>query len=155
MSYANDMVPTVEKAARTDAGLASQLRLSVMRLRRRLANERHPDNELSLGAMAVLGSLYRHGELTVGELATLELVQPPSMTRTVTCLEERGHVVRRRHDTDGRQVVVGLTETGKATVLADRRSRDAWLARRLSDLTPHERAVLREAAPILERLSSS
>ncbi len=155
MSYANDMVPTVEKAARTDAGLASQLRLSVMRLRRRLANERHPDNELSLGAMAVLGSLYRHGELTVGELATLELVQPPSMTRTVTCLEELGHVVRRRHDTDGRQVVVGLTETGKATVLADRRSRDAWLARRLSDLTPHERAVLREAAPILERLSSS
>ena len=106
MSYANDMVPTVEKAARTDAGLASQLRLSVMRLRRRLANERHPDNELSLGAMAVLGSLYRHGELTVGELATLELVQPPSMTRTVTCLEELGHVVRRRHDTDGRQVVV-------------------------------------------------
>jgi len=155
MSYANDMVPTVEKAARTDAGLASQLRLSVMRLRRRLANERHPDNELSLGAMAVLGSLYRHGELTVGELATLELVQPPSMTRTVTCLEELGHVVRRRHDTDGRQVVVGLTETGKATVLADRRSRDAWLARRLSDLTPHERALLREAAPILERLSSS
>ena len=155
MTYANDMVPTVEKAARTDAGLASQLRLSVMRLRRRLATERHPDNELSLGAMAVLGSLYRHGELSVGELATLELVQPPSMTRTVTCLEEAGHVVRRRHDTDGRQVVVALTETGTTTVLADRRSRDAWLARKLSDLTPDERAVLREAAPILERLSTT
>ncbi len=62
--------------------------------------------------MAVLGSLYRHGELTVGELATLERVQPPSMTRTITCLEEAGHVARRRHDTDGRQVVVALTETG-------------------------------------------
>lgn len=155
MSYANDMVPTVEKAARTDAGLASQLRLSVMRLRRRLAHERHPDNELSLGAMAVLGSLYRHGELTVGALATLERVQPPSMTRTVKCLEEGGHVSRRPHDTDGRQVVVALTETGTTTVVADRRSRDAWLARRLSDLTPRERAVLREAAPILERLSTS
>lgn len=149
------MVPTVERAARTDAGLASQLRLSVMRLRRRLANERHPDNELSLGAMAVLGSLYRHGELTVGELATLERVQPPSMTRTITCLEEAGHVARRRHDTDGRQVVVALTETGTTTVLADRRSHDAWLARRLSALTPHERAVLREASPILERLSTT
>ena len=155
MSYANGMVPTVEKAARTDAGLAAQLRLSVMRLRRRLANERHPDNELSLGAMAVLGSLYRHGELTVGELATLELVQPPSMTRTIKCLDEAGHVVRRRHDTDGRQIVVALTETGTTTVIADRRRRDAWLARRLSDLTPHERAVLREAAPILERLSTT
>ena len=107
------MTPTVEKAVRTDAGLASQLRLSVMRLRRRLANERHPDNELSLGAMAVLGSLYRHGELTVGELATLERVQPPSMTRTVTCLEDVGHVGRRRHETDGRQVVVALTDTGR------------------------------------------
>ena len=149
------MTPTVEKAARTDAGLASQLRLSVMRLRRRLANERHPDNELSLNAMAVLGSLYRYGALTVGELAALEMVQPPSMTRTVTCLQDEGHVVRRPHETDGRQVVVELTDTGRGTVLADRRSRDAWLARRLSDLTPHERAVLREAAPILERLSSS
>src|SRR5918998_683613 len=141
------MSPTVEKAARTDAGLASQLRLSVMRLRRRLANERHPDNELSLNAMAVLGSLYRHGELTVGELAAHERVQPPSMTRTITCLEEAGLVVRRRHDTDGRQVVVALTEAGRETVLADRRRRDAWLAQRLRDLTPHERAVLREAAP--------
>jgi DNA-binding MarR family transcriptional regulator len=149
------MTPTVEKAARTDAGLASQLRLSVMRLRRRLANERHPDNELSLNAMAVLGSLHRHGELTVGELAALERVQPPSMTRTVTCLEDLGHVRRRRHDTDGRQVVVVLTDTGRETLLADRRRRDAWLARRLAELTSGERAVLREAAPILERLSSS
>ena len=48
MSYANDM-PTVETVARTDAGLATELRLSVMRLRRRLAAERHPDNPLSLG----------------------------------------------------------------------------------------------------------
>lgn len=149
------MSPTVEKAARTDAGLASQLRLSVMRLRRRLVTERDPDNELSLNTMAVLGSLHRHGALTVGELATLERVQPPSMTRTVTCLEELGHVSRRKHETDGRQVVVELTDTGRETVLADRRRRDAWLARRLSELTPHERAVLREAAPILERLSSS
>jgi DNA-binding MarR family transcriptional regulator len=149
------MSPTVEKAARSDAGLASQLRLSVMRLRRRLANERHPDNELSLNAMAVLGSLHRHGELTVGELAAHERVQPPSMTRTITCLEELGLVVRRRHDTDGRQVVVALTDTGRETLLADRRRRDAWLAQRLRELTPHERAVLREAAPILERLSSS
>jgi len=149
------MSPTVEKAARSNAGLASQLRLSVMRLRRRLATERHPDNELGLNAMAVLGSLHRHGELPVGELAALEGVQPPSMTRTVTCLEEAGHVVRRPHETDGRQVVVVLTDLGRQTLLADRRRRDAWLARRLSELTPHERAVLREAAPILERLSAS
>ena len=152
MSYANDM-PTVEKVARTDAGLASELRLSVMRLRRRLANERHPDNELSLNQMAVLGALYRNGDLALGELAAHERVQPPSMTRTVNCLEEGGYVARRPHETDGRQVLVTLTESGRATVLADRARRDAWLAMRLRDLTPEERAVLRQAAPILERLA--
>jgi DNA-binding MarR family transcriptional regulator len=146
-------MPTVERDARTDAGLAAELRISVMRLRRRLANERHPANELSLGAMAVLGCLYRNGELSVGELAAQERVQPPSMTRTVNCLEDGGYVARRPHDTDGRQVVVVLSEHGRETVLADRARRDAWLARKLKDLTAEERAVLRRAAPILEELA--
>ncbi|MGA8847233.1 MAG: MarR family transcriptional regulator [Nocardioides sp.] len=148
-------MPTVERAARTDAGLASELRLSVMRLRRRLAVERHPDNELSMNAMAVLGALYRNGDLTPGELAARERVRPPSMTRTVACLEVGGHVLRRPHDSDRRQVLVSLTDHGRDTLLADRRRRDEWLAMRLRDLDPDERAVLRAAAPILERLSTS
>ena len=152
MSYAKHM-PTVEKVARTDAGLASELRVSVMRLRRRLANERDPGNDLSINSMAVLGSLFRHGDLTVGELAGLEHVQPPSMTRKVTGLEQGGYVARRSHETDGRVVMVTLTEQGRERVLADRRRRDEWLARRLRELTTEERAVLRAAAPILQRLS--
>ena len=92
MSYANDM-PTAD--LRTDAGLASELRAGVMRLRRRLATERHPDNDLSIGQMVVLGLLVRLGDQTVGELARAERVQPPSMTRTVNCLESDGYVVRR------------------------------------------------------------
>jgi DNA-binding MarR family transcriptional regulator len=148
-------MPTVEMAARTDAGLASELRLSVMRLRRRLANERHPDNPLSMGAMAVLGCLFRHGDLTVGELAAHERVQPPSMTRTVNALEVGGYVTRRAHETDGRQVVVALSEQGRTTLLADRARRDAWLARRLRELSSEERDVLRRAAPLLERLATA
>jgi len=146
-------MPTVENVARTDAGLASELRVSVMRLRRRLANERDPGNDLSIAIMAVLGSLYRHGDLTVGELAGLERVQPPTMTRKITMLEEGGYVSRRAHETDGRVVVVSLTELGRGRVLADRKLRDEWLARQLRDLTPQERDVLRTAAPILQRLS--
>ena len=146
-------MPTVQKVARTDAGLASELRMSVMRLRRRLANERDPDNQLSISVMAVLGALFRHGELTVGELAGFERVQPPTMTRKVTFLEEGGLVSRRPHESDGRVVVVTLTEQGRATVLADRKRRDEWLARQLRDLAPDERDVLRAAAPILQRLS--
>ena len=147
-------MPTVESAARSDAGLASELRIAVMRLRRRLAHERHPDNELSMGAMSVLGCLYRQGELSVGELAAQELVQPPSMTRTVSGLEEAGLVARRAHATDGRQVVVSLTDAGERSVLADRRRRDEWLARRLRELSADDRAVLRKAAPILQRLAA-
>jgi DNA-binding MarR family transcriptional regulator len=142
-------------ASRTDAGLASELRLSVMRLRRRLAGERHPDNVLSMGAMAVLGCLFRNGDLSVGDLAAQERVQPPSMTRTVNALEEGGYVNRRAHETDGRQVVVVLSERGRTTLLADRARRDAWLAQRLSGLTADERDTLRRAAPILERLANS
>lgn len=141
------------RTARTDAGLASELRHSVMRLRRRLAAERHPDNELSIGQMVVLGLLLRDGDQSVGDLARAERVQPPSMTRTVNCLEAGGFVVRRPHETDGRQVVVSLTGPGRDAVLADRRRRDAWLARRLRDLTPDERDVLRAAAPILASLA--
>jgi len=146
-------MPTVENVARTDAGLASELRMSVMRLRRRLANERDPGNDLSIGSMAVLGSLYRHGDLTVGELAALERVQPPSMTRKVNGLEEGGYVARRPHETDGRVVVVTLTDLGRDRVLADRRRRDYWLARQLRDLTLEERGVLRAAAPIIRSLA--
>lgn len=153
MSYANDM-PTLDRAARADAGLASELRLSVMRLRRRLAAERHPDNELSINQMGVLGALARFGgAMTVGQLAASEKVQPPSMTRTVNCLELSGDVVRRPHESDGRQVVVELSVAGRERVLADRDRRDAWLAKRLRELTPDERAILRKAAPILENLA--
>lgn len=148
-------MPTVENIAKTEAGLASVLRISVMRLRRRLAVERHPDNDLSLGSMAVLGALFAHGELTLGQLAARERVQPPSMTRTVNCLEEGGYVARRPGDTDRRQVIVSITDKGRKTIKADRVSRDAWLAQRLADLTPEELGILRRAAPILERIATS
>ncbi|WP_310964795.1 MarR family winged helix-turn-helix transcriptional regulator [Nocardioides terrisoli] len=149
-------MPTYEKVARTDAGLASELRLAVMRLRRRLTNERHPDNELSIPAMSVLGCLARHNdELTIGDLARQERVQPPSMTRTVNCLEEGGYVERRPHETDGRQILVRLSEHGRDTLRADRARRDAWLAQRLTELTADERAVLRAAAPILQGLATA
>jgi DNA-binding MarR family transcriptional regulator len=147
-------MPSAEKVARTDSGLASALRISVARLSRRLRAERDPDNELlPVGQLSVLGALFRNGECSVGELAAHERVQPPSMTRTVNCLVEGGYVVRQAHPTDGRQVVVALSENGSKTLSKDRQRRDAWLARRLRELTPEERAVLRQAAPIIERLA--
>jgi DNA-binding MarR family transcriptional regulator len=148
-------MPTIHAATRTDAGLASQLRVSVMRLARRLRNERDPGNQLGLGAISVLGVLLRHGESTVGQLAAREQVQPPSMTRTVNWLVEEGYAARRPSETDGRSTLVEISEKGRQMLLADRRRREAWLARRLKDLTPEERDLLRQVAPLIERLATS
>jgi DNA-binding MarR family transcriptional regulator len=147
------MTPTVENAARTDSGLASELRLGVVRLARRLRSERDPANQLSVAQLSVLGVLRRCGETTLGELAAHERVQPPSMTRTVNGLVEAGYVVRRASEDDGRLVLLDLSEKGRQTLLADRKRRDAWLARRLADLTPDERDLLRRVAPLIERLA--
>jgi DNA-binding MarR family transcriptional regulator len=150
-----DVMPTIHAATRTDAGLASQLRVSVMRLARRLRQEREAHNELGLGALSVLGVLLRHGESTVGELAEHERVRPSSMTRTVSHLVDAGYAVRRQSDTDGRSTIVAISEMGRETLLADRRRREAWLARQLKELTPDERDLLRQVAPIIERLAIS
>jgi DNA-binding MarR family transcriptional regulator len=144
-------VPSTHLQLRTDAGLASALRISVMRLARRIRNERESDG-LSLSQLAVLGTLSRSGPTTAGELAAAEKVKPPSMTRTVGCLEELGLVTRRPHDTDGRQVVVELTDAARDVIEVDRARRDAWLAQRLDELKPAERELLRRVAPVLERL---
>src|SRR5688500_14733347 len=146
---------TRESMARSDSGLASLLRVSVARLHRRLRTEDVDDLGVSVGGVAVLALLYREGDRTIGQLATAERVQPPSMTRTVTCLEEDGFVERCAHPTDGRQVVVRLSDKGRALLAAERRRRDAWLNRRMRELTAEERAVLRQAAPILEKLSNA
>lgn len=136
----------------TDPALASTLRLSVMRLARRLRSERTAQ-DLTLSQLAALATLDRHGSLTPGELASHEQVQPPSMTRLVASLEARGLVARRRHPTDGRQVLLAVTAEATGLLREDRRRRDAWLAQRLRALDPADLAVLRQAAAVLDRLA--
>lgn len=138
----------------TDTALASALRLSVMRLARRLRAERS-DTGLSLSQLAALATLDRHGALTPGELAAHERVQPPSMTRLVATLEAGGLLTRAAHPTDGRQVVLEVSAAGRALLEEDRRRRDAWLAQRVRDLPPADLAVLREAAAVLARLAEA
>ena len=93
--------------------------------------------------------------MTPGELAEHEKVQPPSMTRVIAVLEEQRLMVRSPHPTDGRQVVLQITDKGKSLLKEERRRKEAWLARRLQELTNEERAILRQAAPILEKLSKA
>jgi DNA-binding MarR family transcriptional regulator len=82
-------------------------------------------------------------------------VQPPSMTRTLAGLLARGLIDRAGDPADRRQAIVGLTDRGALAVQETRRQRDVWLARRLADLEPKERAVLAEATEILRRIADS
>lgn len=143
---------------RSDSGLATALRISVTRLARRLRTERTaPGLEpgLSDTQLAALAALEHHGSMTQGGLAEHEKVQPPSMTRVIATLENRGLVSRAPHPTDRRQVVLTITDHGRELVRQSRRLREAWLARRLAELSPEERAALRASAPVLEKLSQS
>ncbi|MGY1694571.1 DNA-binding transcriptional regulator, MarR family [Geodermatophilus saharensis] len=134
------------------AALAHDLRLAVMRFSRRLRNQR-VDTSVTLTHLAALSTLKRHGPMSPGELAAHERVQPPSMTRVVVALEGRGLVTRTPHPTDGRQVVIGLTDAAEELLGEEARAREAWLSGRLHSLTPEKRATLREAAAIMEELA--
>ena len=148
-----------ESQTRTDAGLATALRISVSRLARRLRAQRTASGlteaVLSETQLAALSALEVHHAMTPGELAEHEKVQPPSMTRVIAVLEERNLVQREPHPSDRRQVILTVTPEGTALVNRVRRRREAWLAQRLQELTAEERTILRAAAPILEKLSQS
>jgi DNA-binding MarR family transcriptional regulator len=91
--------------------------------------------------------------MSPGELAAHERVQPPSMTRVVVALERMGLVTRTPHPTDGRQVVIGLTPAADELLGEEARAREAWLTGKLQELSPEERATLREAARIMDQLA--
>src|SRR3954470_7316291 len=136
-----------------DTELSSALRISVMRLSRRMRQERSGDSGLTASQLAVMATLRRHGPLTAGELAAHEKVSPPSMTRILGHLSDLGMVDRRTHPRDGRQVLVELSEPGDRLLAADRRRRDEWLSGRLRELTPEDREQLRGVVGLLDRLA--
>ncbi|HZU73043.1 MAG TPA: MarR family transcriptional regulator [Acidimicrobiales bacterium] len=128
----------------------ARLRLVVLRLGRRL--RQNASAGLTPSQLSVLSSLDLHGPLSLGDLAAHEGVQPPSVTRMAGALEEAGLVRRSGSESDRRSVVVSLTAEGRRALDDLRRQRDAWLARRLSGLSPEQVAALEAALPVLEEL---
>jgi DNA-binding MarR family transcriptional regulator len=132
--------------------LAEALRDAITRLNRRVRQAR-PVGDLTVTQLSALTSLELAGALTPRELADVERVQPPTMTKIVAKLEERGLVQRTPHPTDGRQVILSGTGLGREILGQYERVRDEWLAARLAELTPDERGVLTRAASLLSRLA--
>jgi DNA-binding MarR family transcriptional regulator len=130
---------------------ASELRIATFRLARRMRTQRAVDS-MSDGQFAVLAGLFVHGPHTLGDLADRERVSAPSMNRTVNCLQDAGYVRRSADESDGRKVVISLTDEGLAVVNETARRRDAWVDEALAELTPEERQTLSDAAKIMQRM---
>ena len=140
----------MHRAAAPPAETAQRLRTAIGRLVRRLRAE----GELALPQATVLGRLDREGAQTTSALAAAERVRPQSMAQTVADLERAGLVGRRPDPADRRQILLELTAEGRGALERERRSREGWLERAIAtELDAEERAVLRRAVDLLERLT--
>lgn len=132
--------------------LAEDVRLACMRISRRVRFE--STYAVAPHQFSVLARL-EEGPRTPRELADVEKVSPPSMTRTVTHLETDGLVTRSDHPDDGRQVLVTLTVAGREMLHTIRRQRDAWMASRVAGLSPQEQRDLERAVAVLQKLAAA
>lgn len=131
--------------------VAGELRLACMRISRRVRFEStHVVAPHQYSALCRLAE----GPCTPSELAEIEKVSGPSMTRTVAALVEKGLVERAVDPADRRQVNLSLTPAARTLLKEIRRKRDAWMSVRVSHLEPQEQEILRQATAILTRVAS-
>lgn len=121
-----------------------------MRLSRRL--RQHAPEDITPSQLSALSVIVRAERLTLSQLAEAERVQPPTVTRVVDLLEQKGLAIRVPSEQDRRVAFVEPTDAGRALVDTIRRRRDAYLAGRLRTFTAEERALLERVATLLERL---
>jgi DNA-binding MarR family transcriptional regulator len=134
------------------AEVAHRLRLATARLARLLRQQ--AGTGLSPSQHSVLTSIDVNGSLTLGALAAIEQVAPPTITKIVSKLEDDGLVVRTVDSRDRRVARVSVSEVGHARLEQSRSRRDAWLTQRLAGLSPDEVARVTEALDVLERLAA-
>ncbi|MEO6533119.1 MAG: MarR family transcriptional regulator [Pseudolysinimonas sp.] len=129
---------------------AERLALVMGRLNRRL---QAATGGLSHGLLSAMAMIAKRGPLRLSDLAQLEGVSAPSMTRTVAELETRGYVVRSPDPVDGRAVLVAAADAGTAAILDARTTRAQLVAELLATLDDTDAAAITAALPALERLT--
>jgi DNA-binding MarR family transcriptional regulator len=130
--------------------VADRLGMAITRLARQLRQQAGDD--LTPTMRAAVGTIARSGPLTLGELAAIEQVAPPTITKVVGKLEDRGLVERETDPSDRRITRVVLSDRGERWLEADRRRRHEWLADRIDALDAGERQRLLSAIDALETL---
>ena len=110
------------------------------------------ESGLSAARLSALSVLVFGGPTTIGELARVEQVSPPTMTRLVQALERDGLVAREAHEEDGRAIRLRATHEGRSILERGRERRVAELAALLEPLPADELRALGEAAETIESL---
>lgn len=130
--------------------VAAALRLSTTRLARRLRAE--ADMGLTPSLLSALAVVHVHGPLTLGAVAQLEGIAPPTVTKIVTKLQDQGLVERITDPSDRRVCRVATTDAGEQLLARSRARKTAWLAARLDALPADDLEVLQRASQIIESL---
>ena len=131
--------------------LVPRLRVAVLRLSRQLRHQ--AEGDVTPSTLSALSTIERLGPLTLGELAAEENVQPPTMTRIVSRLEELGFVTREVDAADRRVARVTASAEGKEYAARARDRYNTYLAARVKGLSASDRKALAAALPVLERLT--
>lgn len=128
---------------------ADALRLAITRTARRLRQE--AGGGLSPTVIAALASIERHQVLTPGELARIEGVQRPTVTRVVNRLVEAGLIERREDPEDRRSALLSVSDEGHSYLDAHRSRKSAWLANLIEEMPEEDAETLARAAEILSQ----
>src|SRR5690242_2433682 len=131
---------------------ADRLHSAAIHLLRRV---RRHDAKLGVGpaALSALSVLVFGGPRTAGELAAIEQVTAPTMSRIVAGLEHQGLARRVADPADGRRQILRATAAGRAVMQRGRRRRVAEIAALLAALPTGEVTALAHAAELIERLA--
>lgn len=127
-----------------------RLRVAVLRLARRIRTR--SSGAITPSQLFTLGTIIRHERLTVGQIAELEHVKPPSASKIVAALESEGLVERRPSPDDRRCAFIVATPAGLDHLEQVRAAGRGWISEQLAGLGDDDIASIANALPALERL---
>ncbi len=136
-----------------DVQLASDLRMVITRLIKKLRSKSTTSASLSLTERSTITLLDQHKELMPTELAAMEKITTQSMSQILNHLLELGYINRKISDTDKRKAIISLSKAGQNVLYKARNERDEWLNKALAEIcSTKEQEILRRAITPLTKL---
>jgi DNA-binding MarR family transcriptional regulator len=131
--------------------IANRLRPVLLHLNRQLRREIHSLG-VTGGQVSLLVQIKYHPGIGIRELAALERISVPGMSKFISRLEQAGLVERAGVEGDQRRVGLTLTDQGEKVLRSVKSKRTAWLSARLRELDPDELEAIDAAVEPLMHL---